>query len=96
MSGLKGRGSETQRNYLGRIANRAKHLPVDLTRITNALNKALSTAEELLDDPDKTLRLKAIHALGQTSTALMRVLEVGEQEARLAAVEEALLAQEEQ
>lgn len=95
MSGVKGGGSETQRNYLGRIANRVKHLPVDLTRVTNALNKALDTAETLLDDEDKLVRLKAIHALGQTSTALLRVLEVGEQEARLAAVEEALLAREE-
>ena len=92
MSGLK--ATPTHRTYLGRIANRAK-LPVDLERIANALNKALDRAEEMLDDDDKQLRLKATHALTQTSIALMRVLEVGEQEARLAAVEEALLAQEE-
>ncbi|WP_291426705.1 hypothetical protein [Deinococcus sp.] len=92
MSGLK--ATPTHRTYLGRIANRAK-LPVDLNRIVNALNKALDTAEEMLDDEDKLLRLKATHALTQISIALMRTLEVGEQECRLAAVEEALLAQEE-
>lgn len=93
MTGLKGGGTPTHRTYLGRIANRAK-LPVDMTRVTNALNKALDTAEALLDDEDKLLRLKAIHALSQTSATLMKVLEIGEQEARLAAVEEALLAAE--
>ncbi|KQR27261.1 hypothetical protein [Deinococcus sp. Leaf326] len=94
MAGLKGGGTPTHRTYLGRIANRAK-LPIDLERITNVLNKALDRAEEMLDDEDKAYRLKAIHSITQAASSLMRVLEVGEQEARLAAVEEALLAQEE-
>ncbi|UWX64282.1 hypothetical protein [Deinococcus rubellus] len=62
-----------------------------MTRITNALNKALSTAEALLEDADKLIKLKAIHALSQTSAALLKVLEVGEMEARVADLEAAEL-----
>lgn len=93
MSGLM--KTDTQRTYLGRIANRAKFLPVDLGRIAEALHKALAMAEDLLDDDDKAVKLKAAHALSQTSTALLRVLEVGEMEARLAEVEMAELARQE-
>ncbi|ACO45090.1 hypothetical protein DEDE109153_13120 [Deinococcus deserti] len=89
------RGTDTQRRYLGRIANRAQHLPVDLTRIANALMHALEVAEELLYDDDKVLRLKAAHSLSQTASAAMKVLEVGELEARLAEVEQVELARQE-
>lgn len=92
MTLTRGGGSVTRVAYLGRIQNRAHHLPVDLTRVANALNKALDTSEELLADEDKAIRLKAVHALGQTTTALLRVLEVGEMEARLAELEIAELA----
>ena len=92
MTLTKAGGSLTRNTYLGRIQNRSHYLPVDLTRVANALNKALDTSEELLADEDKTIRLKAVHALGQTTTALLRVLEVGEMEARLAELEIAELA----
>lgn len=85
----------TKREYLGRIANRANFLPVDLSRIAQALHRALEMAEGLLDDDDKGIKLKAAHALSQTSTALLRVLEVGELEARLAEVEMAELVRQE-
>ena len=96
MTASKGVGSPARHAYLARIQNRANYLPVDLTRIAKALHKALAMAEELLDDSDKTIKLKAAHALGQTSTALLRVLEVGEMEARLAEVEMAELMRQEQ
>ena len=92
----KGVGSPTRHAYLARIQNRANYLPVDLTRIARALHKALDMAEGLLDDSDKAIKLKAAHALGQTSTALLRVLEVGEMEARLAEVEMAEMLRQEQ
>ncbi|WP_155299111.1 hypothetical protein [Deinococcus kurensis] len=90
----KGAGSPTRHAYLARIQNRANYLPIDLSRIAAALHKALEMAEGLLDDDDKGIKLKAAHALSQTSAALLRVLEVGEMEARLAEVELAELARQ--
>lgn len=81
--------------YLGRIRQRENALPVELTRIAEALTRALESAEELLDDEDKNIRLRAAHALSQTASTMMRVLEVGELEARLAEVELAELARQE-
>lgn len=51
--------------------------------------RALSAADEILADraSDPALRLRALHALTQASGAYLKVLETGELEARLRAVE---------
>lgn len=49
--------------------------------------RALTRAGELLEEEDPTLSLKAIHAVSQGAAAYARIVEVGELEARLAALE---------
>jgi hypothetical protein len=46
-------------------------------------------AQEIMDDVETTqeLRLRAIHAIGQTAGTYMRLVEIGEYEARLQALE---------
>jgi len=62
----------------------------DLARAASALRKALKTASDLLEAPDPQLRLRAVHAVAQAATALAKIAEVKELEARLEALEEAL------
>ena len=50
--------------------------------------KALQRAGDILEDTDPVLSLKAIHAVSQGAAAYARILEVGELEARLAALED--------
>ncbi|MFC4456087.1 hypothetical protein [Deinococcus sonorensis] len=49
--------------------------------------KALQRAGDILDSDDDTLSLKAIHAVSQGAAAYARIVEVGELEARLTALE---------
>ena len=49
--------------------------------------KALQRAGVILENEDDTLSLKAIHAVSQGAAAYARIIEVGELEARLAALE---------
>ncbi len=49
--------------------------------------RALSRAGELLEMEDPALSLKAVHAVSQGAAAYARIIEVGEMEARLAALE---------
>lgn len=51
--------------------------------------RALAAADDVLADrkADATLKLKALHALTQASGAYLKVIEVGELEARLTAIE---------
>ena len=50
--------------------------------------KALQRAGDILEDTDPVLSLKAIHAVSQGAAAYARIVEVGELEARLAALED--------
>ena len=54
--------------------------------------RAMSAADDVLDDraADAALKLRALHALTQASSAYLKVLEVGELEARMAALEDQL------
>ncbi len=63
-----------------------------LTDARRKLWQAITSAEEvLLDDQSDALTvLKAVHAITSASTAYARLVEIGELEARLAAVEELL------
>lgn len=49
--------------------------------------RALTRAGELLEEEDPLLSLKAIHAVSQGAAAYARIVEVGELEARIAALE---------
>lgn len=49
--------------------------------------RALSRAGDLLEEEDPALSLKAIHAISQGAAAYARIVEVGELEARIAALE---------
>lgn len=49
--------------------------------------RALERAGDLLEEEDPLLSLKAIHAVSQGAAAYARIVEVGEIEARLAALE---------
>lgn len=49
--------------------------------------RALTRAGELLEEEDPVLSLKAVHAVSQGASAYARIVEVGEIEARLAALE---------
>ncbi|WP_019586897.1 hypothetical protein [Deinococcus apachensis] len=49
--------------------------------------RALTRAGDLLEEEDAALSLKAIHAISQGAAAYARIVEVGELEARIAALE---------
>lgn len=51
--------------------------------------RALMRAGELLEEEDPAHALKAVHAVSQGASAYARIVEVGELEARLAALEAA-------
>ncbi len=54
--------------------------------------RAILCAKDVLQDPDSdtSATLKAVHAITSASTAYARLVEIGEIEARLEAVEELL------
>ena len=72
-----------------RQAKRRKKLsqPGTLEDARALLWKALQRASVILENDDDTLSLKAIHAVSQGAAAYARIIEVGELEARLAALE---------
>ena len=74
--------------YAARQAKRRAHKPGNLTDVCKVLWTAIREAERLLyqsEDPEVTLR--CVHALSQACGQYLRVLEVGEFESRLAAIE---------
>lgn len=73
-----------------RLAKRRAHKPGTLADLQKVLWTAIKDAEALLylaDDPE--LILRCVHAIGQCAGQYSRLLEVGEFEARLAAIEDA-------
>ena len=72
-----------------RQAKRHKKLsqPGTLEDARALLWKALERAGTILDNEDDVLSLKAIHAISQGAAAYARIVEVGELEARLSALE---------
>jgi|GEM_PF-2601587 len=77
------------RPHVARLAKRKKNKPGNMHDLGEKLWAALQTAEDLLREDDPALKLKAIHALSQVAGTYARVYEVGELEARLAALEAA-------
>ena len=72
-----------------RQAKKAKRRgkPGTLADAQAVLWRALQKAGELLDTEDPHLSLKAVHAVSQCAGSYAKVLEVGELEARLQALE---------
>ena len=62
----------------------------DLARAASALRKALKVAVGLLEEPDAQTRLRAVHAVAQSATALAKIVEVKELEGRVSELERAL------
>jgi hypothetical protein len=59
----------------------------DLSRV---LWKAVRECEQMLESEDKTLKLRAIHALAQVSGPFVKALDGSDIEARLEAIEAAM------
>ena len=73
-----------------RLAQRRARQPGNLADVLKVLWTALHDAEQLMyaaDDPE--LRLRCIHAVSQVAGQYSKLLEIGELEARLAALEAA-------
>jgi hypothetical protein len=76
--------------FKARLAKKRPRQPGDLRQLQRVLWRALLEAEEILanaDEPELTLR--AVHAISQASGQYVKLLETGEFEARLAAIEDA-------
>jgi len=76
--------------YQARLAQRRPRKPGDLRQLTRVLWRAILEAEEILMNAgDAELKLKAIHALSQCAGQYRGLIEVGEFESRLKALEDA-------
>lgn len=74
--------------FQARMARKQIRKPGDLPALTRVLWRAILEAQEIMDTAEsEELRLRAVHAIGQTAATYARLLEVGEHEARLAALE---------
>lgn len=62
----------------------------DLNVARSALKRGLKTAVNLLEDGDPQVRLRAVHAAAQAASALIKLAELGDLEARLETLERAL------
>lgn len=78
--------------HAARLSKRRAHKPGNLQAILKILWTAITDAEHLLytagDDAD--LRLRCLHALSQSCGQYSKLLEIGELEARLSALEQAM------
>ena len=80
--------------HQGRLARKRRRKPGDLQAVQRLLWTALLEAESvLLDAEDSDQRLRAVHAVSQASGQYVKLLEVGEFEARLAELETRLAPQ---
>jgi hypothetical protein len=80
-------------SHSARVAKRAQHRAVgSLPQLLAIMWHALGEAQDVLDHAtaeQAELRLKAVHAIIQAGSAYAKLLEIGELEARLAALEAA-------
>lgn len=85
------------KTHLARLAKRNRRSRGDLDGARKRLYLSLEHAEAVMRDAaasgDGALVLKAVHATTQTTAAFARIVEVGELEARLEALEAAQEAQ---
>ena len=79
-------------SHAARLVKRHKHKPGNLRDLLQVLWQALLEAQAVLEaagEAEAELKLKAVHAISQCGGQYAKLLEVGELEARLAAVEQA-------
>jgi hypothetical protein len=78
--------------HAARLARKRRHKPGNLAELLRILWQALLEAEAVLavaSGNDADLTLKAVHAIVQASSGYAKLLEVGEFEGRLKALEDA-------
>jgi hypothetical protein len=78
--------------HAARLVKRQKHKPGNLRDLLQVLWQALLEAQAVLEaagEDEAELKLKAVHAISQCGGQYAKLLEVGELEARLTAVEQA-------
>jgi hypothetical protein len=87
-----GGGMANPSPYQGRIGRKRRRKPGDLAALTRVLWQALLEAEAILlaEDSEPEMRLRAANTLSQASLSYLRLIETGEYEARLRAIEEQL------
>jgi hypothetical protein len=77
--------------HAARAAKKRKGKPGNLLEVQKLLWKALRTAEGLLDTATEAqldlLQLRCIHAISQSAGQYIKLLEIGELESRIAALE---------
>jgi hypothetical protein len=76
--------------HLARLSKRCAHKPGSLEDILKILWTAIKDVEQLLytAEDDADLRLRCLHALSQSCGQYSKLLEIGELEARLSALEQ--------
>jgi uncharacterized small protein (DUF1192 family) len=82
--------------HKARLAKKRRRKPGDLAAVTRVLWHAIVTAEDILNEADEAdMQLRCVHALSQAAGQYAKLLEVGEYESRIAALEaEVRLAQQ--
>ena len=77
--------------YHARLSRKRRRTTGDLNALRRKLWGAICEADDLIGSAETDeIRLKAIHALVQAGMAYAKICEVGEYEARLAAIEQQL------
>jgi hypothetical protein len=84
----KGMKADSETALTARLGKKAKSKPGNLQDVLGIVWKALETVQAALEDTDVLIRLKASHAVFQGAQAYSKLYEVGELEARLAALEQ--------
>jgi hypothetical protein len=76
--------------HAARLAKRRAHKPLDLLDVLKIMTKAIREAEAaMLTTTEVDLSLRCVHALSQACGQYAKLLEIGEFEARLKALEDA-------
>jgi hypothetical protein len=76
--------------HQARTAKKKRAKPPSIREASLIVWKALEAAQAILKETDPTLKLKACHCVFQGAQAFAKLHEVGELEARLLALEQAL------
>ncbi len=79
--------------HAARLAKKRARKHGDLPQLLRMLWRALLEAQAVLEratEDEAELKLRAVHALSQASGQYVKLLEIGELESRLAALEQAM------
>ena len=70
-----------------RLGKKQKSKPGNIQEVLSLVWDALKTAHSLLNEEDSVMKLKAVHGVTQAAQGYAKLWEVGELEARVAALE---------